>query len=123
MEDTRAFFPLYKPNAGSAAGTLIASVTATASNAASAEVALPGNTYHTAFQQIQIANQTNAWAMVNFGTDTTNIPKATVAAGYPVAPGGVVVVSVTNEVAAASVILATAPGAATGVIFSRGTGL
>jgi hypothetical protein len=116
MHDVRPIAPLY------AGGTLLPSVTV-AGAAAHAEGALPGNQSGRGdFNQIQIANTTNQWAFVNFGRDTTEITAVTVATGYPIAPGGVVVVTVADEVAAVSVILSAAPGAATSVIFTRGTG-
>ena len=117
------FLPLYGPNAGGGAGGLTASVTITGSNAAAASAALPGGAGLDGMQQIQIANTTTSWAYVNFSRNINEIPAATVAASYPVAPGAVVVVSVTGEVAAASVILGTAPGTLTAVIFTRGTGI
>jgi hypothetical protein len=119
MYDIRPFAPLYEVNSGSGPGTLIASVTISASGTA-ASAALPGNTGGlNNFNQVQIANTTTAWAYVNFGRSTTEIPAATVAASYPVAPGGVVVVTVTDEVCAASVILGSSTGS---VIFTRGAG-
>ena len=123
MYDTQAFAPLYAPNAGSVAGGLTASVTITGSNAAAASASLPGKPMQNGLCQMQIANKTSAWAHVNFGQSTANIPAATVAASYPVAPGAVVIVSVNSEVAAASVILDAAPGSATAVIFTRGAGV
>jgi hypothetical protein len=73
--------------------------------------------------QIQIANTTNGWAYVNFGNLAIGaVTAATVATGYPVAPGAVVVVTVGGDVNGASVILAS--GATAGsVIFTRGEGL
>jgi hypothetical protein len=118
MYDMRPFQPLYAPNAGGGAGSLIASVTISASTTA-ASAALPGNVQTNDFNQIQIANTTTGWAYINFARSTAEIAAATVAAGYPVAPGGVVVVTVTSEVAATSVILGTSSGS---VIFTRGTG-
>jgi len=126
MNDTRAFFPLYtgfQAQAGQA-GTLSPSVTVAATNAsATASTVFPGNTGNN-YSQIQIANTTSAWAHVNFGLvqGGQTVPAATVAASYPVAPGAVVIVSVAQEVNAASVILATAPAASTSVIFTRGEG-
>jgi hypothetical protein len=118
MYDIRPFAPLYAPNAGGGAGALITSLTITASTT-SASGALPGNTQTNDYNQIQIANTTTGWAYVNFARSTGEIAAATVAAGYPVAPGGVVVVTVSSEVAAASVILGTSSGT---VIFTRGAG-
>ena len=115
MYDVRPFAPLYAPNAGGGAGGLLASVTISALSTAPVSAALPGN----AFNQVQIANTSSVWAYVNFGRNTTEIPAATVAASYPVAPGGVVVVTVTTEVGAVSVILGSSSGS---VIFTRGSG-
>jgi hypothetical protein len=119
MYDVRPFNPLYAPNSGIAAGGLLTSLTLTGATTATSGT-LSGNP-GTA-NQIQIANTTTAWAYVNFGRNTTEIPAATVAASYPVAPGGVVVVTVNSEVGAASVILGSGGGAATAVIFTRGAG-
>lgn len=115
--ETRAFQPVYTKATASANGTLQASVTIAASIAAAPSGQLPGG----GPCQIQIANQTAAWAYVNFG-QFGGVTAATVAAGYPVAPGAVVVVSVDGEVSGASVILAA--GATAGnVILTRGEGL
>lgn len=119
MYDVRPFAPLYAPNAGGGAGTLIASVTISAVATAATSAVLPGNAQTNDYNQIQIANTSSVWAYVNFGRNTTEIPAATVAASYPVAPGGVVVITVTSEVAAASVILGSSSGT---VIFTRGAG-
>lgn len=119
MYDMRPFAPLYGPNAGAGAGSLVASVTISGATTA-ASAALPGNSSgNSDINQIQIANTTAAWAYVNFGRNTTEIPAATVASSYPVAPGAVVVVTVNSEVAAASVILGSGTGS---VIFTRGAG-
>lgn len=118
--ETWAFNPLYTNtgNQGAPVGTLMASVTL-AATAAAQPVVLPGGNATVA--QIQIANQTAAWAYVNFGI-AGSVTAATVAAGYPVAPGGVVVLTVATEVTGASCILAA--GAAGGsVTFTRGNGL
>jgi hypothetical protein len=115
MYDIRPFAPLYAPNAGSGAGGLLPSVTISAVATGAVSAALPGP----AFNQIQIANTSSVWAYVNFGRTTTEIPAATVAASYPVAPGGVVVVTASSEVAAVSVILGSSSGS---VIFTRGSG-
>lgn len=120
MQDTRSFYPLYGPATGLGTGSLTASVTVTASAVVAASTLLgPANS---GFYQMQIANKTTAWAHVNFGA-FGNVTAATVATGYPVAPGGVVVVSVQPEVTGASVILDAAPGTATAVIFTRGEGI
>lgn len=118
MQDTRAFYPLYSPSTGKTAGTLLPSVTVAATTSAVASTAFPGNGN---FPQIQIANKSASWAQVNFGNLTTGtLIAATVAAGYPVGPGAVVVVTVDKEVNAASVILDSGTG---NVIFTRGEGL
>jgi hypothetical protein len=124
MYDQRPFGPLYGPNAGSAAGSFLASLTVTGSNSAAASGALPGSTTgNSDLNQIQIANTTTAWAYVNVGRNTTEIVAATVAASFPVAPGVCRTITVNSEVAAVSVILGTAPGTNTAVIFTRGTGV
>jgi hypothetical protein len=118
MSEIYAFAPLYihSGNAG-VGGNLVASVTISATTSA-ASAALP----ITSTDQVQIANQTTAWAFVNFGLNTTQITAATVAASYPVAPGAVVVVTLDSEVAAVSCILAA--GATAGnVTFTLGNGL
>lgn len=123
MYDLRPFAPLYGPNSGSSAGSFLASLTITGSNAAAASGVLPGNiTGNSDLNQIQIANTTTSWAYVNVSRNTTELVAATVAASFPVAPGAVVVITVNTEVAAASVILGTAPGTNTAVIFTRGAG-
>lgn len=118
MYDIKPFQPLYAPNAGGGAGSLVSSLTITA-GATSVSGALPGNVGLNDYNQIQIANTTTGWAYVNFARTTTEIPAATAAAGYPIAPGGVVVITVPSEVAATAVILGSSSGA---VIFTRGTG-
>lgn len=124
MYDQRPFGPLYGPNAGSAAGSFLASLTVTGSNSAAASGGLPGSTTgNSDLNQIQIANTTTAWAYVNVGRNTTEIVAATVAASFPVAPGVCRTITVNSEVAAVSVILGTAPGTNTAVIFTRGTGV
>jgi len=117
MYDIRPFAPLYGPNAGAGAGSLIASTTISGTTS-SVSGSLPGIA-NSDLNQIQIANTSSAWAYVNFGRNTTEIPAATVAASYPVAPGSVVVVTVNSEVGAAAVILSTGTG---NVIFTRGAG-
>lgn len=118
--ETRAFQPNYTKATASANGTLQASVTVAASTSAAASGQL-GLTSTNGPCQVQIANTTSAWAYVNFGQFGA-VTAATVASGYPVAPGAVVVVSVDSEVSGASVILAA--GATAGnVIFTRGEGL
>ena len=118
MYDVRPIAPLYSPNSGPGVGGLIANLTISASTTATSG-ALPGNTQTNDFNQIQIANTTTGWAYVNFGRSTAEIAAATTANGYPVAPGGVVVITVSSEVAATSVILSTSSGS---VIFTRGSG-
>ncbi len=120
MNDTRSFFPLYAPSVGTTGGKLLSSVTVTASatHAASAQLA-PGNG---GFYQLQIANTTTQWAYVQLGL-FGSVTASTVATGYPVAPGAVVVISISPEVTGADVILGGAPGAATGVIFTLGEGI
>lgn len=122
MHDTRSFYPMYLPSVGTTTGTNAASITVTASTSAAASAQFPGNLDQNNFQQIQIANKTSAWAHVNFGKSGA-ITAATVAAGYPVAPGAVVVVSVNYEVSGASVILDAAPSASASVVFTRGEGI
>ena len=118
MSEIYAFAPLYihSGNAG-VGGNLVASVTISATTSA-ASAALP----ITSTDQVQIANQTTAWAFVNFGLNTTQLVAATAAASYPVAPGAVVVVTLDSEVAAVSCILA-AGGTAGNVTFTLGNGL
>ena len=117
--ETRAFAPLYSPSAGQGAGNLQASVTVAAvATGATASTVFPGTQQNGACQ-IQIANTAANWAYVNFGIVGV-LAAATVASGYPVAPGAVVVVSVNSEVTGASVILGSGSG---NVIFTRGEGL
>lgn len=118
MYDVKPFQPLYGPNSGPNAGNFVSSLTISASTTATSG-ALPGNTQQNDFCQLQIANTTTGWAYVNCGRDKNEISPATVAAGYPVAPGGVAVITVPSEVAAVSVILGSSSGT---VIFTRGTG-
>lgn len=119
--ETRAFAPLYSPSALQGQGSLLPSTTIAASVAAATNSAPFAGTSANQMVQMQIANQTSAWAFVNFGV-IGNVVAATVAAGYPVAPGAVVVVTVASEVTAASVILA-AGGTAGNVTFTRGEGI
>jgi hypothetical protein len=131
VQDTQAFAPFYRrsvqsgnPNA-STAGTLLPSVTVTGSAAvATASTVFPGTNGNDSVQ-IQIANTTTAWAYVNFGVllGGITVTAATVATGYPVAPGAVVAVTVDKEVNAASVILGAASTGGTTVIFTRGAGV
>src|ERR1700693_629935 len=112
MYDIKPFLPLYGPNSGPGAGNLVSSLTISASTTA-ASGALPGNAGLNEYNQIQIANTTSGWAYVNFARNTTELIAATAAAGYPIAPGGVVVITVTSEVAAVSVILGSSSGSVT----------
>lgn len=121
MQDTAAFAPIYRPSAGTGTGGLVASVTVAATTSNVASTQFPGSWDGNTLQQIQIANLTNGWAFVNFG-QVGIVAAATVAAGYPVAPGGVVVVTVPGEVNGATVILAATTTAGS-VIFTRGGGL
>lgn len=123
MQDTQAFAPFYKVArpAQSQTGTLFPSVTVSVTSSAANSGTIPGAPNGSAVQ-IQIANKTSSWAHVNFGVDGA-VVAATVASSYPVAPGSVVVVTVDPEVSGASVILDSAAGAATSVIFTRGGGL
>ena len=125
--ETRRFFPLYGPSAGTPqgttpAGSLLPSVSVTSTNASATASGVLSGTNNNSFCQIQIANTTTAWAYVNFGTQGA-VTAATVASSFPVAPEAVVVVSVHSEVSGASVILGAAPGTNTAVIFTRGEGI
>lgn len=117
--ETWAFNPVYANTGGAFVGTLLASTTVAATTA-SQSVALPGTNTGPA-RQIQIANQTAAWAYVNFGVAGA-VAAATVATSYPVGPGAVVVVTVADEVTGAAVILAAGATSAA-VTFTRGNGL
>lgn len=121
--ETGAFAPLYVNGTDTVQGGLLESITVSATNSsATASALFPGSIDRNSVLQIQIANKTSAWAHCAFGK-YGNIEAATVADDYPVAPGGVVVVTVANEVSGASVILDAAPSSATSVIFTRGYGL
>jgi ethanolamine transporter EutH len=111
---------MYTPGAGNAVGTLAASTTIAATVAAAPTTIFAG-TMTNYQQQIRVANQTSAWAFMNFGV-FGNITAATVAASLPVAPGAVEVFTVDKEVSGASVILA-AGGTTGNVTFTRGEGL
>ncbi len=130
MNEQRSFYPLYLKSTETAvqggpstqvAGTLAPSVTVAGTAAAVPSTVFPGTTDNN-YVQIQIANTSAQWAYVNFGVllGGLTVTAATVASGYPVAPGSVVVVSVDKEVNAASVILASGTG---NVIFTRGEGI
>lgn len=113
MSEFRAFEPEY--NSGQFLNSTTVAATATAVSGS-----LPGSTtIPNAQRQIQIANQSTAWAYVNAGP-VGSVVAATVANSYPVAPGAVVVISVPGSAAAVSVILSTGTG---NVIFTRGEGL
>jgi len=122
----QAFKPLLDTVAGGA--DFVNSLTIAASTSA-ASGTLPGATGNSAqanpqqpmiYNQVQIANQTSAWAYVNIGPPS--LTTATVAGAYPVAPGAVVVLTVSGLATTASVILAA--GATAGsVTFTRGVGL
>lgn len=129
MNEQRSFFPLYTQtqyvgNPGVASGgALQPSVTVAGVDTATASAKFPGTNDNT-YVQIQIANITTltaAWAYVNFGQFGA-VTAATVATGYPVAPGSVVVVSVDPEVTGASVIMGTAAATAN-IVFTRGEGI
>lgn len=121
-----AFDPL---DAGPAVG-LLASVTIAATTSASAMTLLPGTTGTmgaglpqqnvTFYKQVQIANLTAGWVFINLGQSGSAV--ATVASGYPVAPGAVVVITAGGLQTYASVICA-AGSAGGSVIFTRGQGL
>lgn len=117
MNDTRPFAPLYTTSAPSIAGTNQNNVTIAATTAAAPSDVFPGTTLND-FCQIQIANKATGWAHVNFGV-FGNVVEATVDNGYPVAPGGVAVVTVNAEVNGASVILDSGTG---DVVLTRGAG-
>jgi hypothetical protein len=121
--EIRAFAPLYGPSAAAnttgTAGSLLPSTTVSATSSAVASGIFAGGVT-SGRAQLQIANTSGAWAYVNFGNVGIGVTAATVAAGYPVAPGAVVVVSVDPEVNGASVILGTGTGT---VVFTRGEGL
>jgi len=120
--ETRRFYPLYQPGAGTAAGSLYPSTTIAATVAAAANtVPFSGVVSGNSMVQIAIANQTTAWAFVNFGV-VGSIVAATQATGFPVAPNTTVIVSVNSDVNGASVILATG-GTAGNVTFTRGEGI
>jgi hypothetical protein len=100
---------------------LVAPVTIAASTSASAVTALPGNSSgDPAYPDIRIENQTNGWAMCNFGD--ASVAAATLTNGVGVPPGAALVIRVGGAVNSVSVILAA--GATSGnVRFLRGSGL
>ena len=118
--ETWAFNPLYVNTGlqGAQPGTLTPSVTIAASTSAAAGL-LPGGGSGAA--QIEFTNQTGAWAYVNVGVAGA-VVAATVAASYPIAPGGDKVITVASECTGWSVILA-AGGTAGSVTATRGNGL
>jgi hypothetical protein len=118
--ETWAFNPLYSNSGlqGSPVGTLVASVTIAATTAAAAGL-LPGP--NTGPKQIEFTNQTGAWAYINLGI-AGSVTAATVASGYPLAPGADKVITIADEVTGWSVILAA--GATAGsVTATRGNGI
>lgn len=121
--DTKPFAPLVSAATLTGQMTLQPSTTVTASTTAAASAQFAGNNDNNGYCQIQIANKTSAWAHVNFGDLTVAaVTAATVAAGYPVAPGGVVIVTLPPSMNAASVILDAAPSGSAAVVFTRGIG-
>ena len=120
MSELWGFEPLAGPSAGSTTSNLFSSTTVAATGTSATAGILPGNVTGSSQRQVQIANTTSSWAYVNFG-ETGSLSAATVAAGYPVAPGGVVVVTVAPDVSGCSVILTS--GGSGNVIFTRGVGL
>lgn len=121
MQDTAAFAPIYRPSSGTGTGALVSSVTVAALTTHVASAQFPGSYDGNTLQQIQMANTTNGWGFVQFG-QYGNVTASTVATGYPVAPGGVVVVTVPGEVSGADVILAAGTTGGS-FIFTRGGGL
>lgn len=119
MQDTQAFAPFYRVTVPSTqTGGFVASVTvvSTASSAVASGELAPSDS---GGSSIQIANTTAGWAYVNMGI-FGELAAATVATGYPVAPGAVVAITVPPEVTGASVILGSSTG---NVIFTRGNGV
>ena len=113
--ETRAFAPLYiKANPGVSNGTLIPSVTISASTTHAEGVLPAGGT-----NQIVVNNQSGSWAYLNFGI-AGSVTAATAAAGFPVPPGLFRVLSLDSEVTGVSVILASGTGSVT---FTRGEGV
>lgn len=127
MNDTQAFKPLYirgNVNLGQV-GQNLPGVVVNAINAVSvASTVFPGSSDQNSFTQIQIANKTDVWVHVNFGTllGGQTVRDAALS-DYPVAPGAVVVVSVAPEVNACEVIAHGSPTGVTAVVFTRGNGL
>lgn len=124
-DDTRSFFPIYIKSAPGQTGQNSAGTVVAASNAAAvASTVFSGVNGNNNFQQIQVANKTSVWVHVNFGVllGGTTV-RAAVITDYPVAPGGVAVVSVDGEVNAASIFADGAPSGSTSVVFTRGQGI
>lgn len=118
MSELWGFQPLSSPSGPTSSSSNLVNSATLAATSSAQTVALPGANVNSQCQ-IQIANQTTVWAYVNFGQST--VTAVTVATGYPVAPGAVVVVTVAPDVNTASVILA---GSGAGsVTFTRGVGL
>lgn len=92
-----------------------------ASTAASAVLALPGNTSGDGSNcDIRVENQANGWAMCNFGDGAQGA--ATLANGVGIPPGQAQVVRVASTTNSVSVILGT--GATAGSVrFTRGLGI
>jgi len=118
-----AFAPLNGGGTG-----FITSLTIAATGTASAIVQLPGNTSNAVtavaaeplfYKQIQVANQASVWAYVNIGG--VGCALATVAHSYPVAPGGVIIMTINGLHTYVSVILDVAGSG--NVIFTRGQGM
>jgi hypothetical protein len=116
-----AFAPAYSPTTNVTTGTLVPSLTinATTSSSTGSLPNIPSVGYSDQVQ-IQVANTSFSWAYINFGITSGLVPAATVAAGYPVGPGAVIVLSVNSEVTGVAVILSSGTG---NVIFSRGAGI
>lgn len=120
MYETRAFAPLYNKQTSGAQSTIVDSVTVTGAATNAFSTILPG-VGNNSVNQFRVTNKTSAWAHVNFGKFGA-MPAATVA--HPgIAPGGVEVFTVDQEVTGAAVICDAAPASATAVIFTRGAGL
>lgn len=125
-EDTRSFYPLYvrsNTSPSQVGANSPGTVVAASNGVAVASTAFSGTTQNN-YVQIQIANKTSVWVHVNFGVLLGGqTVRAAVVTDYPVAPGGVAVVSVDMEVNAASVYADGAPSGSTSVVFTRGEGI
>ena len=88
-----------------------------AASTTSANIAITGN-------QVQVANSSSAYAFVIFGNANTVTASAgsagTQTTDYPVAPGGVVVMTISQFTTYVAVVLASGTGA---VYFTPGVGL